>query len=144
MRVIIAGSRSATDITELIKAIQESGIEVTVVISGHAHGADLLGEQFAALHNIPLEIYPAVWRDERGVFNKGAGIIRNKKMGNLADAAICLWDGKSPGTRHMIEYMKSLGKPVHVHYFLPVTRDEPKTTLSHQQNIALMEDLFRQ
>ena len=35
-------------------------------------------------------------------------------MGDFADILLAIWDGKSRGTKQMIDYMKSLGKPVHV------------------------------
>lgn len=35
-------------------------------------------------------------------------------MGDYADACIAFWDGVSSGTKHMIEYMKKLQKPVKI------------------------------
>lgn len=112
MKVIIAGSRCFTfdNYDWLEESIQESGFEITKVISGDAKGVDRLGEQWAYLQGIPCEVYPADW-DEHG---KKAGILRNIEMGDYADALIALWDGESKGTKHMIDYMTKLGKPVHV------------------------------
>lgn len=101
MRVIIAGSRSAVRYSDLIEAIAVAelvGIVPTTVISGTAHGADQLGERWAQEHHIPLEQYPADWRN----YGKRAGILRNSQMAKKADALIALWDGMSTGTAHMI------------------------------------------
>ena len=35
----------------------------------------------------------------------------------VADGLLAFWDGQSRGTKQMIEYMRSLNKPVHIiHY----------------------------
>ncbi|HEX3768205.1 MAG TPA: hypothetical protein VHT72_07490, partial [Puia sp.] len=44
---------------------------------------------------------------------KRAGIIRNEEMGNYAEALIYIWDGKSKGTEHMINYAKKRGLKIH-------------------------------
>lgn len=80
------------------------------IVSGGAVGVDWLGEQYARTHGLPLKIFPADWETH----GKKAGILRNIEMGNYADALIAVWDGKSRGTKHMIEYMKSLNKPVFI------------------------------
>ena len=38
-------------------------------------------------------------------------------MGNYADVLIAFWDGSSRGTKHMIDYMKSLNKQVFIFNF---------------------------
>ena len=97
MRTIIAGSRSVTDYSLLLKAIKDSGFDITTVISGAAPGADSLGEWYAQEHNILLEVYPAKWN----LYGNSAGYIRNKEMADVADACIILWDGSSKGSLHM-------------------------------------------
>lgn len=90
-RVIIAGSREWTDY-ELLKKkcsfflqnkLADPGVQV-VILSGHAKGADLLGEKFAQENNLPVELYPAQW-DKYG---KRAGYLRNKDMADKGNAAI--------------------------------------------------------
>lgn len=107
MKVIIAGSRTITDEKVLFKALRECEFEITEVVSGGARGADKLGENHAACLGIELKIFPANW-DEHG---KKAGYLRNKEMGEYADALIALWDGQSKGTKHMIDIMNKLNKP---------------------------------
>ena len=78
-----------------------------------AAGADLLAYYFAVKNNVVAYKFPVDWNKH----GKSAGMIRNKQMGDFADGLLAFWDGKSRGTKQMIEYMHSLGKPVHVvHY----------------------------
>jgi hypothetical protein len=131
MKIIIAGSRSIEDYELLKKVMVQSNaaFKATEIISGGARGVDKLGERWAKEHKIPLRIMKAEWNklnvpgavidvrpgEEEGWYNSRAGIQRNEQMGDYADAAVILWDGKSNGTRHMTNYMKKLGKKVFVH-----------------------------
>jgi len=51
VRTIIAGSRSITNPCLIETAVKESGLAITVVISGGARGVDQLGEKYAREHN---------------------------------------------------------------------------------------------
>lgn len=111
MRVIIAGSRSYPGwIDGVDRAVKASGFEIAIVISGVARGADTAGGMWAYANNIPVESYSADW-DKYG---RKAGPIRNQQMANEADALIALWDGKSRGTRDMINRMRN--KPTFVYW----------------------------
>lgn len=114
MKVIIAGSRDLTAMALVVQAIEKSGFKITEVVCGEAKGPDTLGRIWAEGNNIPVASFPAAWRVD-GRYNPRAGFDRNEKMGDYAEAAICVWDGKSGGTKHMINYMKKLGKPCYVH-----------------------------
>lgn len=98
MKTIIAGSRDIKLYSIIEKAIQQSGFEITTVISGTANGVDKLGEEYAKKYNLPVLNFPANW-DKYG---KSAGYIRNEEMANKAEALIAVWDGKSKGTGNMI------------------------------------------
>lgn len=109
-KLIVAGSRDFTDYKLLCKEIDYyiSKIKTdhnVVIISGHARGADKLGEQYAKEHGYPCMIYEADWSKGRS-----AGFVRNKKMAKIGHALIAFWDGKSAGTANMIDQMKMLGK----------------------------------
>ncbi len=110
MRVIIAGSRTIDDYRLLCQAIVESQFRIDVILSGTANGVDRLGELWASRHNTPVEKYPANWQQ----FGKSAGYIRNVEMSHNADALIAIWDGKSRGTKNMIDIAKSKGLKVYV------------------------------
>ena len=107
-KVIIAGSRGFSNY-KLLKEkcnqyLREKRKDYNVIIvSGHARGADLLGEKYAQDEGFPLEIYLADWKK----FGKSAGFRRNEQMAEVADALIAFWDGKSHGTKHMIEIMEN-------------------------------------
>ena len=109
MRVIIAGTRSITDYATVVKAIEESGFEVTEVLTGCARGVDLLGERYAKERGIPYRRFPADWKRD----GKAANAIRNRRMAENADALIAVWDGRSSGTANAIEEAQRLGLPVH-------------------------------
>lgn len=110
MRVIIAGGRDINDFDLLLDAVEESQFEITTVVSGGARGVDHMGEIFAEEMNLKLTVYKADW--ERN--GRAAGPIRNRKMAENADALIAIWDGKSRGTKNMIETATKLGLLVYV------------------------------
>lgn len=111
-KVIICGSRTFSDYefmkTKLDKIF--SGRKPTAIICGEAMGADICGKKYALKHNIEVKSYPADW-DKYG---KQAGYLRNEQMAEVADACIAFWDGKSSGTKHMIETAKKKGLQVRV------------------------------
>ena len=121
MRVIIAGGRDFNDfkllesnINKIFKQlsdeklisiyVNESNIEI---ICGKARGADTLGEQFAKEYKLSIKYFPADWN----TYGKSAGYRRNAEMANYAKedngVLIAFWDGKSKGTKHMIDLAKS-------------------------------------
>jgi predicted Rossmann fold nucleotide-binding protein DprA/Smf involved in DNA uptake len=114
-RVVIAGCRDYTNYEDLkeyvdmcLSNIREDN-EI-VIVSGGAKGADSLGERYASENGFKVELHLADW-DKYG---RGAGPRRNKEMAEVSDFVICFWDGKSRGTKSMIEYAKQLNKPVRV------------------------------
>ena len=113
MRTIIAGSRKGTTKDHLYSAIKNCGWLPTTVISGTAQGADKLGEFWATEFSIPCERFPADWN----LYGKAAGYKRNEQMAEAAEALIALWDGKSPGTKHMIDIAKRKNLRVYVYIF---------------------------
>lgn len=117
MRTIIAGSRTITNPTDISDAVHFSKFPITTVLSGGAKGADFLGEQWAALWNIPVEVYPADWEK----YGRSAGFKRNALMATKADALIAVWDGESRGTRHMVATAEALKLKIFVY---PVYKNE--------------------
>ena len=96
-RVIIAGSRSFSNYESLrehcLFLLQEKmRAHRVIIVSGHAHGADTLGERFAQEQGLTVELHPAKWK----ALGKAAGIIRNAEMARASDALIAFWDGKKP------------------------------------------------
>jgi len=120
MRTIIAGSRSCGNIIQVAAAVKQSGFIITSVVSGTAPGADRLGELWANLNSIPITRFPADWDK----FKKAAGYIRNEEMANNADQVIVLWDGVSPGSKHMIDIATRKGLAVSVYNFKPTEKEK--------------------
>jgi len=110
LRTIIAGSRDITDLAHVRAAMASCPWFPSVVVSGAARGVDKLGERWAAERGIPVESHPADW-DKHG---KHAGHLRNAEMARASDGLVAVWDGRSPGTRDMIDSARSMGLRVHV------------------------------
>ena len=109
MKIIVAGSRTFTDYNmtrDILNNISEFNM-ITTIISGQARGADTQGEMWAASYKIPVKKYPANWTD----YGKRAGYIRNEQMAKEGDMLIAFWDGKSKGTKHMLDTMRKMDKP---------------------------------
>lgn len=106
-KVIIAGSRTISDMSLLEEAIAESGFNVELVINGTAKGADKLGKEYADEHDLSVASFPADWDvfKAAGVMHL-AGSVRNEEMAVVANKAIVLWDGESTGSKNMIDIMK--------------------------------------
>jgi hypothetical protein len=113
-RLIIAGGRGFSDYALLQKKVDvmlsakrfSHHIEI---VSGKAKGADTLGEQYAKANGFAVKDFPANWSK-----GKSAGFERNKEMAEYADACICFWDGRSKGTKHMIDLANAQNIPVRI------------------------------
>lgn len=106
-KLIIAGGRNFTD-TKML-----SGVIDQLVNHGELKNyavSYMLGREFALAFNVKRYEFPANWNQH----GKAAGFIRNKQMGDFADGLLAFWDGQSRGTKQMIEYMQSLGKPTYI------------------------------
>lgn len=140
VRIIIAGGRDFDNYKLLVESVNnilfdlecrntETGIgngsrisekHKIKFISGTAKGADRLGESYAIERGYRLVRMPANW-DTHG---KVAGFIRNENMAVYASekheefesygVLIAFWDGKSKGTKNMIDMGTKYGLEVHV------------------------------
>jgi hypothetical protein len=110
MKVIIAGSRSLPITKDSFhQSIVTSDYDIEEVVSGHSGVIDLMGEEWAEVHNSKLTLFPADWP----ALGLKAGPIRNKQMADYADALIMFWDGKDLDGIDMMKKMKLKGKPVY-------------------------------
>ncbi len=114
-RVVVAGSRDFNNynlakihIEVCISRIREQ--YTLVFVSGGCRGADMLGERYAKENGFRVERYHADW----DTYGKSAGPIRNRQMAEIADYVICFWDGKSQGTKSMVDFAQKLGKTVKI------------------------------
>ncbi len=94
MKVAVIGSRSFEDYDEVKRIL--SCINITLLISGGADGADTLGERYAKENNIETKIYLPDWEKH----GKGAGLKRNTDIINDASWRLCfgIWNQKEVKT----------------------------------------------
>lgn len=117
-RVVVAGGRDFNNyhmleskLDHLLKSKLISS-EV-IIICGGARGADRLGERYAKERGLSVNYFLADW----GKHGKSAGYKRNKIMSENSDATVAFWDGKSRGTKHMIDLTKTEGNLLKVVYY---------------------------
>lgn len=112
IRLIIAGGRDFDNVSMLIEAMQGYVVDplLLTIVSGTARGADQMGEHYAKLKNLPIDRYPANWKEH----GRSAGYKRNAVMADNATDLLAFWDGASRGTKHMIDLAASKGLNVRV------------------------------
>lgn len=107
-KLIIAGSRTLNNYALFKREVNIFMFEHNLnrgnctIVSGHAKGADIYGEYFARQGYFSLLTFPANW----SLYGKAAGMIRNNQMADIATHCLLFWDGKSHGTKNMIEIAK--------------------------------------
>jgi len=118
MKVIVAGGRDFNNYTLLeeklilfFKNLDYNDIEI---VSGCASGADSLGEVFARKNKIKITPFPADWNNLDAIpckiktnkygkkYNALAGHNRNEQMAEYGDALVLFWNGKSTGSKDML------------------------------------------
>ena len=117
-RIVIAGSREFVNyplgedfIIECIRKLPQFDKDLAEIVSGTAKGADKIGEEFSYNYNITVKQFPADWDN----YGSRAGYIRNEQMAKYASeegyigVLIALWDGKSKGTKNMIDNANKYG-----------------------------------
>lgn len=112
-RVIIAGGRDFDDFEFLERTMDNLLSNITddiEVVCGMARGADALGDLYASKKNYSVRYFPAEWEE----YGKSAGYKRNEQMAQNADALVAFWDGKSRGTKHMIDIARRYNLKVRV------------------------------
>lgn len=118
--VIVAGGREFDDYELLKKELDRllMCFEAVEIVSGTAYGTDRLGERYANEKGFSIKRFPANWD-----LGKSAGYIRNKQMRDYADSCICFWDGKSKGTKHMIDLANKIGMELTVINYKDIKKD---------------------
>lgn len=120
INIVIAGSREFIDyefltkvLDDVVSRLRKKDYETITIVSGKARGADSLGEKYARAHSLPVIECPADW-DGLG---KSAGYVRNEEMAKLAKLVIAFWNGKSRGTKHMIDLARKYRKIVLIYRY---------------------------
>lgn len=112
MKIIIAGGRDFKNY-ELLKQKCDyfiNNIDNIEIVCGMAKGADLLGKKYAQEKGFKIKEFPANWNS----YGNSAGVIRNKEMADYSDSLIAFWDGKSSGTKNMIETARKLNLKIRI------------------------------
>ena len=109
MKVAVIGSRGII-ISNLGDYLPQ---DTTEIISGGARGVDTCAREYALAHNIKLtEFRPAYQK-----YGRSAPLKRNITIIQNADLVLAFWDGKSKGTKFVIDNCEKLG--VEVKVFVP-------------------------
>lgn len=106
MKVAVVGSRGLR-VDNLEKYLPK---ETTEIVSGGARGIDTCAREYAVRNNIKLtEFLPEYER-----YGRSAPLKRNLLIIDYADYVLAFWDGKSYGTKYVIDNCKKKNKPVRV------------------------------
>ena len=85
--------------------------EVTEIVSGGAKGIDTCAGEYAREHGLKLTEFLPDYRR----YGRAAPLVRNREIVAYADQVLAFWDGKSPGTKYVIDQCKTQKKTVTVH-----------------------------
>lgn len=127
-RIIIAGSRSITG-REAEGAVDAAMSQFTAggptrgryeIVSGGAEGVDQQAKKWAERYDCEFTAFDP--NDPENTMTnydwdrdgKKAGPLRNKEMAEYGDRLVAIWDGKSRGTRNMINKALDHGLDVYV------------------------------
>jgi hypothetical protein len=103
MKIGIVGSRNL-QITDLTPFLPPSCCEI---VTGGAKGIDACAMQYAKERNVPLTVFMPQYEK----FGKAAPLVRNREIVHYSDRVLAFWDGKSRGTKFVIDYCQEVGKP---------------------------------
>ena len=107
MKVAVIGSRNLR-VDDLGEYLPEG---VTEIVSGGARGIDTCARNYALANGLKLtEFLP-----EYEKYGRGAPLRRNITIIEYADFVLAFWDGKSRGTKYVIDNCKKRNIPVAVY-----------------------------
>ena len=114
MKIAVIGSRGIAAVN-LEKYLPP---ETDEIVSGGAKGVDTVAKEYANRNGIKLtEFLP-----EYDKYGRGAPLKRNITIIEYADMVLAFWDGKSRGTKFVIDNCKRTGIPVKV--FIKTEKEE--------------------
>lgn len=106
--IAVIGSRGFNNYDLMCQILD--GVNIKLIVSGGAIGADKLAEKYAKEKNIETLIF----LPDYNKYGKTAPLIRNKLIINECEEIYSFWDGGSSGTKHSINYANTLNKPVNI------------------------------
>ena len=109
MKVAIVGSRDV-DLSQLDWLDQQVPPDCDGFVSGGARGVDQMAVHLADKRGVPCwEYLPDYAR-----YGRGAPLVRNREIVKQADLVLAVWDGKSRGTRYVMDQCKKPGTALRV------------------------------
>ena len=84
MEIAVIGSRDYKNTEEMFRILDEHSSKIEGIVSGGAQGADTLAQDWAKQRGKKCTVFYANWRPG-GVFDKGAGFRRNRKIIEFCD-----------------------------------------------------------
>ena len=116
MKIAVVGSRQFIHVNHIVKRLLQikdlygntlnNFIEL---ISGGAEGVDKHAEDFAKANNLKIDIIKPINPNDKFSY-----LLRNVEIITKADYIIAFWDGKSKGTKFVIDYATVRGKELEV------------------------------
>ena len=107
MKIAVIGSRGLK-VTDLERYLPK---DTTEIVSGGARGIDTCAREYALAHDLKLtEFLPDYSR-----YGRRAPLVRNDEIIAFADEVVAFWDGRSRGTKYVIDQCKRPNKNVTVY-----------------------------
>ncbi len=107
MKIAIVGSRNLK-VNNLRKYLPKN---VTEIVSGGAKGVDTSAKEYADAYGLKFkEFLP-----EYEKYGRRAPLVRNDLIIDYADVVIAFWDGKSKGTKYVIDRCKKVNKDIKIY-----------------------------
>ena len=142
--LIIAGSRNypAEVCLRYLRTLDPT--KIGEVVSGCCRGPDTWGEEWAIRNGVKIKHMPADWERH----GRRAGPIRNVEMVDYAamfnGGLLAFWNGRSGGTKHVIDYARKKGLLMRVVSPPPERADQkPRGVdlgLPRAGDVAVLED----
>ena len=111
MNLLICGSRTIAGAdVQIMRALLHFGLSPDTISSGGGGAVDLAADQYARERGLRFRVILADWN----LHGRSAGMIRNEKLVKEVDAVLAIWDGQSPGTKHVMERAWRRNIPVYL------------------------------
>ena len=118
MKVAITGSRTITDkdwvfaqIDNVLADLSKKQKKPVTLLSGGALGVDTLVREYAESKDVDFVLFkPYHLVDNKVAFETKYFFSRNRQIVDNADVVVCLWNGFSHGTEHVMKYTEKKGK----------------------------------
>lgn len=107
MKTAIIGSRNITHL-DLSNYVPKS---TTEIVSGGAKGVDAIAKKYAIENHLKIKEFLPKYE----LYGRSAPLKRNIEIIKYADLVLAFWDGKSHGTKFVIENCKKLNISIKIY-----------------------------